>query len=279
MVSVVIPTLNGAATIGEVLAAIDQQLAVRAGEVIVIDSSSTDETVAIARAHGARVEVIAQADFGHGKTRQWGAQLAHGELVAFLTQDATPASPGWLGALVAPFIDPSVAGVYGRQIPRPGAVPLIRYDMERVFANPPAHFYSDSNSAARRAVLLGPVPYRDVDFSEDLCFAADVAAAGLRTVYAPEAKVWHSNQIRLADYAARMSAEARGHVLAGLELPRPSLWGAFARAVRGAARDTWRIVGDRHYRGGERLRWLVVNPAYHLARWWGLYRGGRGRAG
>ena len=36
-------------------------------------------------------------DFGHGRTRNLAAELARGEVLAFLTQDATPAE-GWLAA-------------------------------------------------------------------------------------------------------------------------------------------------------------------------------------
>ena len=60
-----------------------------------IDSGSRDASLAIAAAAGAEVLEIPPADFGHGRTRNLGAERTSGELVAFLTQDATPVE-GWL---------------------------------------------------------------------------------------------------------------------------------------------------------------------------------------
>lgn len=198
-----------------------------------------------------------------------------GELVAYLTQDATPVGPEWLAELVAPLVDPTVAGVVGRQIPRAGCVPITKYDIERVFANPGPTFYSDANSATRRETLLGPVPYRDVDFSEDFCFAVDAIAAGYRIAYAPAAAVWHSNDVPLSQFAGRIRAEVRGHALSGQPLPRYGVLAAFARGIAGAARETPRILRDRDYSFGQRVKWIVLNPFFHLARWHGIYWGTR----
>ena len=57
-------------------------------EVIVIDSASTDGTVDIAGRFPVHLHQISQQDFNHGSTRQWGVELARGEYVAFLSQEA-----------------------------------------------------------------------------------------------------------------------------------------------------------------------------------------------
>lgn len=275
-VTVVIPTLNGIATIAEVLDAIAGQRYPGEVQVLVVDSSSSDGTAELVRARaGVELRQIPQAEFSHGGTRARAAEWAEGEVVAYLTQDATPARDDWLDELVAPLADPQFAGVFGRQLPRPGAVPVIAYEIERVFADPPRGFYSDTNSAARRELLCGPLPYRDVDFSEDFVFAADALDAGYRIGYAPEAAVWHSNDIALADYAERMRAEVRGYAISAQPLPRYSWAGAMVRAARGALRDEARIIADPRYGPRETLHWLFANPAYHVARWQGIYRGTR----
>ena len=93
--SVVIPVKNGARHLGEVLAAV---LAQEDGlDVLVIDSGSDDGSPDIARAAGVRVLEIAPEEFGHGRTRNLGAEHTEGELICFLTQDATPVE-GWLDA-------------------------------------------------------------------------------------------------------------------------------------------------------------------------------------
>lgn len=278
--TVVIPTLNAAADIGEVLDALAGQRGIGQLQVLVVDSSSTDSTQQLVAARPeVELRVIPQAEFSHGGTRRRAAEWASGEVVTYLTQDATPASPDWLSRLIAPLADPKVAGVFGRQLPRPGCVPVIKYEIERVFANPEPGFYSDANSAARRETIISTVPYRDVNFSEDFAFAADALAAGFDIRYAPEAAVWHSNEIRLSEYAGRMRAEARGHALAGRPLPRYSWLAAMARGLKGGLADQPRILTDPEYLTVQKLRWLLVNPLYHLARWQGIYLGVRDSVG
>ncbi|WP_391857866.1 glycosyltransferase family A protein, partial [Vibrio cidicii] len=133
---------------------------------------------------------IPNSEFGHGRTRNLAAQLATGEFVVYLTHDAIPASESWLTELLAPFaIDERIVAVMGKQIPRPGCFPLLKYEIRGVFAGfgpdfgttvfykddfakdegvlGAMAFYSDVNSAARRSFLTDVVPYRDVRYAED----------------------------------------------------------------------------------------------------------------
>ena len=89
-VSVAIPVLDGARTLGDVLQAVRNQSVDRAVEVVVVDSRSTDNSVEIARSHGARVLEIPRSSFSHGGTRNMLMRVASGHHVAFLTQDAVP---------------------------------------------------------------------------------------------------------------------------------------------------------------------------------------------
>src|SRR4051795_9178310 len=66
LISVLIPVRNGGDELGRCLDAIDSQRIDEEFEVLVIDSGSTDDTVAIARAHGARVHTIPHSEFHHG---------------------------------------------------------------------------------------------------------------------------------------------------------------------------------------------------------------------
>ncbi|MCB0314997.1 MAG: glycosyltransferase, partial [Calditrichaeota bacterium] len=59
-ISVIIPAINEEASIGKVIADIPQWV----DEIIVVDNGSTDKTVAVAQAHGARV--IYEAERGYG---------------------------------------------------------------------------------------------------------------------------------------------------------------------------------------------------------------------
>ena len=69
-----------------------------------IDSSSSDDTVALARAHGFDVQVIPKSEFNHGGTRQFGVNvLSAVDIIVFLTQDALLASPDAIERLLAAF--------------------------------------------------------------------------------------------------------------------------------------------------------------------------------
>ena len=97
-VTVAVPVYNGARYLDEVLGAVRAQRVDREVEILVVDSGSTDGSLEIAARHGARIHRIDKREFSHGGTRNRMMELAEGEYVAFLTQDATPAHDGWLAA-------------------------------------------------------------------------------------------------------------------------------------------------------------------------------------
>ena len=60
-------------------------------------------------------------------TRNLGVSLSRGGYVTFIVQDAVPLDGRWLAAMVEDLEgDELVAGVYGRQVPRPESGPLTR---------------------------------------------------------------------------------------------------------------------------------------------------------
>ncbi|MFL6230522.1 MAG: glycosyltransferase family 2 protein [Pyrinomonadaceae bacterium] len=103
-VSVVIPALNEAEPIGDVVRAIPREIA---SEVVVADNGSTDATAAVAAAAGARV--VGEPRRGYGRACRAGvaAVAADCEIVAFLDGDGSDC-PELLSCLV----DPIVAGRY-----------------------------------------------------------------------------------------------------------------------------------------------------------------------
>ena len=85
MLSIIIPTLNEAHSIGATLDAVAE---VRGHtEVIVVDGGSLDGTVEIARGRGARV---IRGERGRGAQMHAGASAAHGEALWFLHADTLP---------------------------------------------------------------------------------------------------------------------------------------------------------------------------------------------
>lgn len=214
-VTVVVPVLNGERHLDEVLGAVRGQHGGTHIELLVVDSGSTDGSIAIARRHGAIVHEIPNSEFGHGRTRNLAMELTSREFVAFITQDATPASPTWLGRLVAPFDDDQVAASYGAQLPRPDAHVRTARVIQQVYRQPAVlvsadtrdyPVYSDVNACVRRSAWV-ETPFRDVAYAEDFHLSRDLVARGWLLAYVPEAAVVHSNAMTLGEHMGRMLDE------------------------------------------------------------------------
>jgi glycosyltransferase involved in cell wall biosynthesis len=223
-VSVVVPVRDGARYLRELLDAVfAQRDAAPAGlDVLVIDSGSTDGSVAIARAAGAQVLEIDPATFGHGRTRNLGAEHTTGDVIAFLTQDATPL-PGWLAALLSGFdLADDVGAVYGPHRARDDTSPMIARELEAFFAGHAAEdggpslqregddaYLSNVNAAYRRDCWEA-LRFPDVPYSEDQGFAQAMLAAGWAKAFVPGAAVLHAHDYPPVQFARRYFDEYRG---------------------------------------------------------------------
>ena len=120
-ISVCIPALNEAATIGKIVSAVSQSGS--AAEVIVCDDGSVDATADIAARAGAIV-VWSPSNRGKGGAMRAAAARATGDIVVFLDADVRNFGDDWVHKLAAPLLrDPSlvlVKGTYDR--PLDGAV-------------------------------------------------------------------------------------------------------------------------------------------------------------
>ncbi|MSQ47155.1 MAG: glycosyltransferase [Deltaproteobacteria bacterium] len=214
-VSVLIPTKNGERYLSEVLAGVRQQQGdFRLREVIAVDSGSQDATLPILRKYGVTIVQIPPEEFGHGRTRNRLAAQAQGEVLVFLTQDATPANDHWLQHLLAPlYADENIVGVYSRQQPRAHCHPMEwrriveeelhgQVDSRIHSAEENAEdyernrwryrFFANSSSVIRRTVWEH-LPFPEVPFAEDQAWADLVLQAGYKTAYAADSLVVHSH--------------------------------------------------------------------------------------
>jgi SAM-dependent methyltransferase/glycosyltransferase involved in cell wall biosynthesis len=257
-VSVVIPVKDGARWLGELL---DALLPQRPDEVLVIDSGSTDGSSELARSRGVDVLEIEPGDFGHGRTRNLGAERTRGALIAFLTQDATPC-PGWLDAFRATFAAPQVGAAFGPHLPRPDTSPMIARELTEFFAglDPAAPFLSNVNACYRRA-CWEEIRFEDVPYAEDQAFGRAMSRTAWEKRYVPEAGVLHAHDYGAIGFMRRYFDEYRG-----LRRTTGHVEPLDLRGVRG------KVAGDRdwlrsHGAGrAELARWSARSVVHHAGR-------------
>lgn len=208
VISIIIPTYNAAPYITNLLEALEQQIFTDA-EVVVIDSSSQDNTIAIAQSHGARTLSIPKQEFDHGLTRTIGAKQTQGDILVYLTQDALPLGRNSLAKLIEPFGDDRLVGVtFGRQLPRADATPfgqhlrLFNYpaiSYRRSLSDCAGHgiraaFCSNSFAAYRKSALEEVGWFKGgLLMGEDMHACARMLLKGYKVVYAADAAVLHSH--------------------------------------------------------------------------------------
>lgn len=208
-VSAVIPTLNGARTLPQLLEGL-KRVALRIPlEIVAIDSGSRDATTELLRGAGATVLELGGRPFGHASARNRAAAQARGDILLFLTQDVAPAGEDWLSPLVTALEDPSTAGAFGRQIPRDASpeesflVSANYGERSRTLTaaavdafGPGATLFSTAFGAMRRSAWQR-YPLPDIVMSEDQAWARDVLKAGMTIRYVPEAAVYHGHRLSL----------------------------------------------------------------------------------
>jgi rhamnosyltransferase len=208
-VALIIPTLNGGTVFQRLMASVSTQIYQPVTK-LVIDSTSSDDTVSIASDAGFRIMKIKREDFNHGATRQLGVDtaIADAEIIVFLTQDVILANPSALANLIKCFDDPKVGACYGRQLPHLDATPIAAH--ARLFNYPETSliksmgdasrlgiktaFISNSFAAYRREALksAGEFP-SNVILGEDTYVAARMLVNGWRIAYCADAQVYHSH--------------------------------------------------------------------------------------
>lgn len=229
-VTVAIPVLNGGALFGEVLDAIAGQEIDCNVEILVCDSGSADGSVELARSHGARVIEIEPSRFSHGGTRNLLMREAQAPVVAFVTQDASPAHDGWLTALLGGFdLAEDIGLVHGPYVARADHPVPVRRELEAFFGamgteplvdragedpgwrdvSSRATFFTDANGAVARSAWE-QVPFPEVPYAEDRLLALRMLEAGLAKAYVPGAAVVHSHAYGRLALLRRYFDEFRG---------------------------------------------------------------------
>ena len=205
-VSVVIRTRNEESWIGHCLEMVARQ-DYPDFEIVVVDNESTDHTLSVVERFPVR-EVVPLADYRPGRALNAGIRRTDGDYIACLSAHCIPRDEGWLGALVAGFADPTIAGVYGRQLPLAFSPAIDKRDLLTLFGRDRRvqtkdYFFHNANSMIRRDVW-DRIPFDEtLPNIEDRHWGKAVVEAGYRLAYEPEAAVYHHHGVNQGNDPAR----------------------------------------------------------------------------
>jgi rhamnosyltransferase len=277
--SIIILTKNAGPSFSRLLEVLFSQKFEGNYEILMIDSGSSDETPQIAKRYPVNITKIKPEEFHHGKTRNLGAELASGEILVYITQDALPLNDYWLQSLLSPFKKSNTAMVVGRQMPWEKTKPPEKFFYSYYF---PTHkivvnikdseyyrdnaFISNVSSAIRKSVWQKFKFSEQLILTEDKEFAKKVLTAGWNIVYEPEAIVYHAHDFsirtifrRSVEYGISLRQGADG-------LPRSS--GSSVQKALGY------FTGELKYLvSGGYLKWLPYSVIYETSRYLGTLCG------
>ncbi len=205
-ISLIIPTYNASSYLPTLLENLKTQSI--EFELIIIDSSSSDNTVTIAKEYTQNIMIIPQNEFDHGGTRTKAAKEASGDIIVFLTQDALPFNNKSIENIVKVFDNKLVGAAYGRQLSYPQTNPFGKHLREFNYTNISylrsikdkqkfgikTAFLSDSFAAYRKSAL------EDIDWIKDGLIVGEDSYAGAKMLladytlaYVAHAQVYHSH--------------------------------------------------------------------------------------
>lgn len=205
--SIVIRAFNEGRHIGRLLEGINQQT-VKDLEIILVDSGSSDNTLAIAKSYGAQIIQIKPQDFTFGRSLNLGLAAATHELVVIASAHVYPVYPDWLERLLEPFSNPTTGLVYGKQRgtprqPRFTDLPATKFSEHEIFArwfpeqpdlNQSHPFCNNANAAIRKSLWLNHPYDETLTGLEDLAWAKWLLGQNYRLAYIPAAEIIHIHQ-------------------------------------------------------------------------------------
>jgi glycosyltransferase involved in cell wall biosynthesis len=186
-------------------------------EIIVIDSDSTDDTVARVRARvreDERIRLVAcHRVLPFGEARNLGVRAARGEAILFISADAEPAV-GWLGRALEDLATFDI--VYGYQEHAPPAYTVatvsrgLRYHVFDAQPPLPPRTYASNVNAAYRRTALATLRFDDhAGAIEDALLARAAEAEGLAIAYDPALIVRHRDVADLRSERRKLRREGR----------------------------------------------------------------------
>ena len=165
-------------------------------EVILVDSGSTDSTVAVAESYGARVVHIRPEEFTFGRSLNLGVRSATCEFIVIASAHVYPVYPDWLETLLSPFQDRQVALTYGKQ----RGPDFAKFSEQQIFhqwypdvsrSKQSTAFCNNANAAIRKSLWEQNHYDETLTGLEDLAWAEWAQEQGHAVAYVAEAEIVH----------------------------------------------------------------------------------------
>ena len=276
LVSIVIRTLNDERHLNELLDAVaDQDLPANwSHEVVLVDSGSTDGTLAIARSHNCKIEHIAKDDFTFGRSLNLGCDQSNGDIIVMVSGHCVPTNNHWLKELTTPIAKGIVDYTYGRQLGRDGT----KYSETRVFEKffpartlIPQHgfFTNNANAALSRETFEKYRFNESLTGLEDMHLARRLVEDGGLIGYVAESCVYHIHDESWPQVRNRYEREAiaLAIVMPEVHFDFLNFISAFGRSV---LKDSFRALQARRF-----FREVGAILLFRFNQFWGGYQGMR----
>lgn len=163
-----------------------------------VDSGSTDGTLQALERSGANLKQINPEEYVPGKVLNEAIEGTEAEIIVLLNADAIPLSEKWLEQLILPILGNEADATFSKQVARPDARFIVKYDYERGYTprNAAPDFFSAVACAFKRE-LWDKQPFPESGYAEDARWATDHAAEGARIQLLENASVEHSHNYTL----------------------------------------------------------------------------------
>lgn len=273
-VSIVIRALNEAEHLPDLFAGIERGT-LQPDQVVLVDSGSTDESVAIARSHGADIVHIEPERFSFGRALNLGCRHAYGEVLVFVSAHVYPLDDRWLERLVEPFsLHPETALSYGRQIgdhrTQFSEWEIMRRWFPAESVDDQQHPFCNNANCAIRRTVWEQLPYDEtLTGLEDLEWARRALASGHRLVYRADAEIAHVHEETFRRTVNRYRRESMAHRQMGSGVRLGAVEACWLFAVN-VVRDYLAAIARRRFLGH-----AIAIPRFRLAQFWGSWRGSR----
>lgn len=241
-------------------------------EIVLVDSGSTDSTLAIARRYSCRITHIKKESFSFGRSLNQGCDYAKGKYLVFISAHCIPGNEHWLQNLVQPLIEGAAVYTYGRQVGHD----VSHFSEKQIFnkyfpeqSNVPQEgfFCNNANAAIIKSIWQKYKFDEKVTGLEDMVLGKCLHEDGYELGYIANASVIHVHEETFKQTQRRYYREALTlrDILPDVHMS----FADFLRYLSASIRFDLRIAKQQ-----AQLRssfWSVIR--FRLAQYWGAYKG------